>query len=313
MSGPKLSLRQLHIFLAVAEHGSTAAAADAIALSQSATSAALNELESVLGLELFDRVGKRLHLNSNGRSLLPRARAVIDSVRGIETWASDADTQLGALRIGASTTIGNYLLPALLARFIENAPAAARAEWQASVSIENTRAICELVASFQIDVGLIEGPSHDPSLSVTPWIEDELLVVCGPDDPIRPSGGDGRVGLDALREAVWLLRESGSGTREVVSQALVRHLHHLRTGIEFGNAEAIKRATAQGLGIACLSRYVVADMVAAGELVILPTELPRLSRRFYIVTHRQKVPTRGLERFLEHLAREDEAARPPRQ
>ena len=312
MSGPKLSLRQLQIFLAVAEHGSTAAAADSIALSQSATSASLNELESLLGLELFDRVGKRLHLNSNGRSLLPQARAVIDGARGIETWARDADMQLGALRIGASTTIGNYLLPALLSRFLDGAPAAARTDWQASVSIENTRAICELVASFQIDVGLIEGPSHDPSLTVTPWIEDELIVVCAPGDPIRPHDG-GRVGLDALREAVWLLRESGSGTREVVSQALIPHLHRLRAGIEFGNAEAIKRATAQGLGIACLSRYVVADMVAAGELVILPTELPRLSRRFYIVTHRQKVPTRGLERFLEHLAREDEAARPPRQ
>ena len=311
MSGPKLSLRQLQIFLAVAEHGSTAAAADSIALSQSATSASLNELESLLGLELFDRVGKRLHLNSNGRSLLPQARAVIDGARGIETWARDADMQLGALRIGASTTIGNYLLPALLSRFLDGAPAAARTDWQASVSIENTRAICELVASFQIDVGLIEGPSHDPSLTVAPWIEDELIVVCAPGDPIRPHDG-GRVGLDALREAVWLLRESGSGTREVVSQALIPHLHRLRAGIEFGNAEAIKRATAQGLGIACLSRYVIADMVATGELVILPTELPRLSRRFYIVTHRQKIPTRGLASFIEHLAREAEAVAPLR-
>ncbi len=304
MSATKLTLKQLRIFLAVAEHGSTAAAADAIALSQSATSAALNELEALLGLALFDRVGKRLHLNGDGRALLPQARAVVDGAKGIELWASNADSPIGALRIGASTTIGNYLLPGLLSRFLGDVPAPVRANWQASVSIANTRAITALAADLRIDIGLIEGPSHDPSLTVTPWLEDELVVVCAPDDPIRPRQAGVPVSLEALREAVWLLREAGSGTREVVSQALIPHLHRLRAGIEFGNAEAIKRAASQGLGLSCLSRCVVEDLVASGGLVILPTELPRLSRRFYIVTHRQKAPARGLERFIAHLARE---------
>jgi DNA-binding transcriptional LysR family regulator len=302
MTAPRLTLRQLQIFLAVVEHGSTAAAANEIALSQSATSAALNELESLLGLQLFDRVGKRLHLNNNGRMLLPQALAVLDGAKGIESWAHDADAQIGALRIGASTTIGNYLLPRVLAEFRDSLPASARTGWQASVSIANTLAITNLVANFELDIGLIEGPCHEPELTVASWLDDELVVVCGPNDPLRPASGSGPVKLSHLHDAVWLLREAGSGTREIINQALIPHLHRLRSGIEFGNSEAIKRAAAQGLGITCLSRCVVADMVASGDLVILDTELPRLSRRFHLITHRQKAPTRGLTKLIEHLS-----------
>ena len=113
----RLTLRQLHIFLAVADAGSTSAAATAISLSQSATSAALNELESVLAARLFDRVGKRLMLNDNGRLLLPQARQLCDGAAGIERqFAGDGPGAPASLRIGASTTIGIYLLPAILVR-----------------------------------------------------------------------------------------------------------------------------------------------------------------------------------------------------
>src|ERR1700761_4871094 len=111
----RLTLRQLLIFAAVAETGSTTAAGDRVALSQSATSAALNELEKVLGAKLFDRVGKRLIINDNGRALLPRARAALDVAAGIE---NDFSTGVPVdLKIVASTTIGNYLLPGLIAGF----------------------------------------------------------------------------------------------------------------------------------------------------------------------------------------------------
>ena len=117
MSALRLTLRQLQIFRCVAESGSTAAAAASIALSQSATSAAINELERVLELQLFDRIGKRLQLNDNGRALLPQALAVLDGAGWIERWALDRESHVGTLRIGASTTIGNYLLPQVLAGF----------------------------------------------------------------------------------------------------------------------------------------------------------------------------------------------------
>jgi DNA-binding transcriptional LysR family regulator len=300
MGALRLTLRQLQIFCSIAENGSTTAAAEAVALSQSATSAALNELERMLGLTLFDRAGKRLLLNDNGRSLLPQARLLLDGAEAIQQWAKEGESQLGAMRIGASTTIGNYLLPDILAGFRASLPAAARAHWQVHVSIANAAAIAAAVANFELDFGLIEGPCHDPELDVIPWLEDELLVVAAAGDPILPRRGR-RLTLAALRNATWLLREEGSGTREIVNQLLIPHLHHLKAGTEFGNSEAIKRAAASGLGITCLSRSVVQDLLDSGALVAPPTELPKLHRRFMLVIHSRKQRTRGLERLLAHI------------
>jgi DNA-binding transcriptional LysR family regulator len=302
MNAPRLTLRQLQIFRVVAETGSTSAAASAISLSQSATSAAINELERLLELQLFDRVGKRLQLNDNGRALLPQALDLLDAAAWIERWALDRESHFGTLRIGASTTIGNYLLPSVLGGLRASLSPQARQNWHVQVTIANTGAIASRVAAFELDLGLIEGPCHEPALTVQPWLRDELVVVAAAHDPLVPRGRR-RVSLEALSKATWLLREPGSGTREIIHQLLVPHLNHLRAGIEFGNAEAIKHAAASGLGISCLSRYVVADLLKSGELVALPTDLPRLTRHFYVVMHERKKRTRGLERLLDYLQR----------
>jgi DNA-binding transcriptional LysR family regulator len=301
LSALRLTLRQLQIFRCVAETGSTAAAAAAIALSQSATSAAINELERVLELQLFDRIGKRLQLNDNGRALLPQALAVLDGAGWIERWALDRESHVGTLRIGASTTIGNYLLPQVLAGFRDRLAETVRQNWHVQVAIANTAVIASQVAAFELDLGLIEGPCHEPALTVQPWLEDELVVVAAANDPIVPPGKNQRISLDTLSNATWLLREEGSGTREIINQLLVPYLHHLRPGIQFGNPEAIKRAAASGLGISCLSRFVVRDLLETGVLVAPPTELPPLTRHFYIVMHEQKKRTRGLDLLIEHL------------
>src|ERR1700678_4204808 len=219
MNTLRLTLRQLQIFRVVAESGSTAAAAAEISLSQSATSAAINELERVLELQLFDRIGKRLQLNDNGRMLLPQALALLDGAGWIERWALDRESHIGTLRIGASTTIGNYLLPAVLAGFREILPESARQNWQVQGAIANPSEIASRVAAFELDLGLIEGPCHEPELTVQPWREDELVAVAAANDPIvrrdqRP------ISLEALGKATWLLREEGSGTREIISQLL---------------------------------------------------------------------------------------------
>ena len=301
MSALRLTLRQLQIFRCVAESGSTAAAAAAIALSQSATSAAINELERVLELQLFDRIGKRLQLNDNGRALLPQALAVLDGAGWIERWALDRESHVGTLRIGASTTIGNYLLPQVLAGFRDSLAQRVRQNWQVQVAIANTAVIGSQVAAFELDLGLIEGPCHEPELTVQPWLEDELVVVAAANDPILPRGKNKRISLETLSKATWLLREEGSGTREIINQLLIPYLHHLRPGIQFGNPEAIKRAAASGLGISCLSRFVVRDLLETGVLVAPPTELPPLTRHFYLVMHQQKKRTQGLDLLIHHL------------
>ena len=300
----RLTLRQLQIFAAVARSGSTTAASADIALSQSATSSAVNELERLLSLRLFDRAGKRLLLNDNGRALLPRALALLDGAADIEHMARDASAQTQSLRIGASTTIGNYVLPALLGQFLAPSRAHSATAWRSRVSIGNTETICDAVAAFELDVGLIEGPSNQAALAVTPWLQDELVIVASPRSELvalmqgTGTGENARVPLKALRGALWLLREAGSGTREATDQLLLPHLRSYRRSIELGSSEAIKHAAAEGLGAACLSLSVVADLIASARLSQVSTTLPRMVRQCYLVVHRDKQPTAALSAFM---------------
>ncbi|HHX36149.1 MAG TPA: LysR family transcriptional regulator, partial [Gammaproteobacteria bacterium] len=249
----QITLRQLHIFTAIALSGSTTAAAHSISLSQSATSAALKELESLLNVDLFDRVGKRLVLNDNGRLLLPQARQMLDAAQTIEQQFISADCQGAGLHIGASTTIGIYLLPKMLAQ-----QAAHNAQRCPRVTIANSADIATAVAHFEVDIGIIEGPCHEPDLLAEPWLEDELVIVCAAAHPILQGHAQGKISLQDLQDALWLLREPGSGTQETVEHVLLPHLHQLRPAAEFSNSEAIKHAAAAGLGLACLSRTIVA-------------------------------------------------------
>ena len=292
----RLTLRQLLIFTAVADTGSTTAAGLRVALSQSATSGALNELEGLLGAQLFDRIGKRLLLNDNGRALLPQARAVLDGAQEIEQQFGQATAGVATrLRIGASTTIGNYLLPSLVAGYLRTWPGTA-----IDVVIGNTREVATAVTRLEVDLGLIEGPCHESELRVVPWLEDELAIVASPSHALAAGDAPARVPLKALRQARWLLREEGSGTREAVEQALLPHLHHLQVDLQPGSTEAIKQAAAEGLGLACLSLCAVQDLVTLGRLVVLHTTLPRLTRRFYRVHHQKKRFSANLQRFVAH-------------
>ncbi|HNS93874.1 MAG: LysR family transcriptional regulator [Rhodocyclaceae bacterium] len=300
----RLTLRQLLIFTAVADTGSTTAAGERVALSQSATSGALNELESLLGAQLFDRIGKRLLLNDNGRALLPQARSLLDGAQEIESQFGLGSTGAATaplvtrLRVGASTTIGNYVLPALIAGYSRTWPGAA-----VDVVIGNTRDIAAAVTRLEVDIGLIEGPCHEAELRVTPWLQDELVIVAAPTHALVQEGVQARVPLKALRQARWLLREPGSGTREAVEHVLLPHLHHLDGDMQPGSTEAIKQATAEGLGLACLSLCAVQDLVTLGRLVVLRTTLPRLTRRFYLVHHQKKRLSGNLQRLVAHCER----------
>ncbi len=296
-----LTLRQLFIFAAIAETGSTAAAAARIPLSQSATSAALSELEKLFRQPLFDRVGKRLLINDSGRALLPRARALLDVAEGIERefvlpeGAAPGTQPPTSLRLAASTTIGNYLLPGLIASFQQVSPNA-----RVGLQIGNTREVSEMVTRLEVDMGLIEGPSHEPELRQEPWLEDELAVVAAPHHPLVLERGGRPLDLESLRHAPWLLREPGSGTREAVESALLPHLHQLHEPVQLGSTEAIKHAAVAGLGLTCLSFYATRDLITLGRLKVVETTLPRLSRRFYLIYHEQKQFSSGLARFIEH-------------
>jgi DNA-binding transcriptional LysR family regulator len=298
----RLTLRQLQIFVAVARSGSTTAASAEIALSQSATSSAVNELERLLSLRLFDRSGKRLLLNDNGRTLLPQALALLDGAANIERMSHDGSAQAQSLRIGASTTIGNYVLPKLLSQYLVTRPQESALGWKSKVTIANTEVICDAVAEFELDIGLIEGPCHRSALAVTPWLQDELVVVAGTPSPTAPIAqrdiGSEKLSLKALRDMVWLLREPGSGTRDTTDQLLLPHLRAYRRSMELGSSEAIKSAVAEGLGVACLSHWVVSDWLASGRVYRIATTIPRMTRQCYLVVHRDKQITPALRNFI---------------
>jgi DNA-binding transcriptional LysR family regulator len=297
----RLTLRQLQIYRAVALSGGTTAAAASLALSQSATSAALNELERTLQARLFDRVGKRLILNDTGRSLLPAALAVLDGAKSIEATRAFGSQALPMdLRLFASTTIGNYILPRMLARFAQQLPIA-----RLQLSIGNTLDVIGAVQAFAADLGLIEGPCHAADMHVTDLWEDELVIVAAPTHPLADAAMRQRLTAELLSDAQWLLREPGSGTREAVEHALLPHLRRIRSHMTLGSSEAIKYCAAAGLGLCCLSRHVVQDLVAAKRLTVLPTRLPRLTRRLALIYPETKVLSNALRRFVDYCVRYD--------
>lgn len=296
----RISLRQLDIFLAIADSGSTTAAAERVSLSQSAISASIAELEKTLAVQLFDRIGKRLQLNDHGRALLPQARALVDNARSLE--ASFSGDHPSLLVIGASLTIGNYLLPRLLADYWRSRghqPGDASPPVQ--IKVANTAEIAAKVANFEVDFGLIEGPCHRPDVEVIPWMPDELLLVVGREHPLAALAKRGPLSMAQLAQAQWLLREPGSGTREALEQLLLPHLHQLKSQFEFNDHQAIKQSAIQGLGIACLSRLMLEDELANGKLIALNTGLGPLQRQFSILLHRQKQLTPGMKAVLDFL------------
>ena len=285
----RLTLRQIEVFVATARAGSTRAAADRVARSQSAASAALAELEAHVGTLLFDRVGRRLVLNEPGRELLPLATSLLDQATDLEHFF--AANRAAPLRLAASLSIGEYLLPALLAQWKLEHPGN-----PVQLMIGNTREVIEAVAGFDADVGFIEGTRTHPRLAVRPWISDELVVVAAPDHRLA----HGSVSLRALREATWALREPGSGTREAAEQWLLERLGPLRVDYELGSPEAIKQLVAAGAALACLPREVVAQDLARGSLVEVTTGLPKATRRLAMVLHRDRQLGRDTDGFVRH-------------
>lgn len=287
-----ITLRQLKVFVTVAREGNVTRAAQALSISQSAVSMSLAELERLLGEQLFDRHGKRLMVNDQGRALVAKAAAVLEQVDEINSFFSDASgTLTGSLRVGASSTIGNYLMPRILGDFRAHHPDA-----RVTLDVGNTEQIVQELLHFNIDIGFIEGYCHQPALETIPWRKDLLAVHAGAEHPLAKNE---QVSLAELRKAHWILREEGSGTREIFEAALAGQIDNLRVGLELGNTEAIKEAVEAGLGVSCLSLLATRRARQSGALVALKTPSLDLRRNFYLLLHGEKYHTRLLQRFME--------------
>lgn len=285
----RTTLWQLQIFLATAREGSTRAAGERICRSQSATSNTLLELEKQFGLPLFDRVGNRLVLNQNGRMLVPKAVALIEQAVELEHMFQAGYTS--PLAIAASLTIGEFVLPDIIARWKQGHP-----HGTVQVHVANTRDVIAALAAFETDVGFIEGAQTHPDLVVRPWIGDDMVILAAPDHPLNGKKASRR----ELRDASWALREPGSGTREEADRWLVSHLGALRVGYELGSAESIKRIVASSDALGCISRRAAAVELSQGRLIELRSVLPPARRQLSIVVHRNKQLNASTQAFYDH-------------
>lgn len=287
----RYSFRQLEVFLAAAHYQNITRAAESLAMSQSAASSALKELENQFNIQLFDRVGKRLQLNELGRLYRPKVEALLARAGELEQ-AFSKHTEIGALKVGATLTIGNYLAVGVMARYMDTPT-----KPKVSLEVANTRTIAKRVSDFELDIGLIEGELQSSDLEVIPWRSDELVVFCSPDHPFADRG---RLSDSDLLSATWVMREQGSGTRQTFERGMHGLLPDLDILLELEHTEAIKRAVEANLGIGCLSRVCLADAFRRGSLV--PLEVPearQFDRTFYFILHKQKYRSAGLDRWMD--------------
>jgi len=286
----RITLKQMAVFDAIARLGSVVKASDELSVSQSAVSMALSELESQLGMPLFNRVHRRLLLNEEGRRLQPQVRSVLLGVRDVERWSDKAPIE-GTIRIGASSMIGNYLLPAVCARFLATHPGV-----RLSLLVLPTAEVVQKVDDFSIDLAFIETPTIRSSLHMTRWLEDELAVLCG---PMHRLAKRRRIDPGHLENETWYLQQQGSVTRTFFTRAMLQHVNSIRIGLETNSIETIKRALAGGMGIGCLSRRYVEEELRGGSLCELKVRGLHITRTLSIASRKDVVQGQVSSEFIQ--------------
>ena len=288
-----ISLRQIEVFLATANLGSVSRAAEKLFISQAAASMALKEFETQLGEKLFDRAGKKLILNESGRAAVALAAEIVSRAEELTDYFSVKNSLFGNLVVGASSTIGNYVLPGYVASFIQGNERA-----KVQLEVGNTEEIIKKVSRFAVDIGFIEGSCYESEIEVIPWMDDELAVFAAPRHKLAGAGGTDIAELEACN---WILREKGSGTREIFENQIGKLSMTINVLLELGHTEAIKNAVSRGNGISCLSRYALQDLMRLKAIKLIKTPFLNLRRKFYLIMRKEKYKTKILQGFLKHI------------
>ena len=291
-----MTLEQLRIFVAIAERQHVTATARALNLTQSAVSNALAALEERHAIRLFDRVGRGIVLNENGRTFLGEARAVIARAALAEAVLADlTGLRRGRLGICASQTIAGYWLPGRLVRFHERYPAI-----ELDVAVGNTHEVAEAVLDGSCELGFVEGEVDHPLLEQTEVGQDRLVILVHPSH--RWARRDA-VRVGELAGAEWVMREAGSGTRSSLEAALATvgcDPTALQLRMTLPSNEAVLSAVQAGDGVAALSEHVACAALAAGRVVAIRFDLP--ARSFRMLRHRDRTRTRTAGAFVDALA-----------
>jgi DNA-binding transcriptional LysR family regulator len=299
--------RRLQVFHAVAKHLSFTKAAETLFMTQPAVTFQIKQLEEQLNTRLFDRAQGRIALTPAGQLALDYAERILRLSAELDTRLKEMSGQAaGPLLIGASMTVGEYVLPQLIGKFKALFPAVVP-----TLFVGNSEAVQERVAERTLDLGFIEGDSHLSSLQSEVCCEDELQVVCAPSHALAkerfalPSG---------LSQYPYINREPGSGTRAVIDHYLQKagvSPESLNIVVELGSPEAIKGLAATGFGFAIMSRVIAAKELQLGQLVQVPLRPPIL-RTFSAVYPKERFHSRLVAGFLA-FAKGELAAIQPRE
>ncbi len=286
-----MTLEQLRIFVAVAEQEHMTRAAEALHLTQSATSAAIAALEERHAVRLFDRIGRNIRLTTAGRLFVTEARAVLARTAAAEAMLADlAGLKRGSLSLAASQTVGNYWLPQVIHRYHSLYPGITL-----DLKIGNTDQVTSWVQDGRADLGFVEGAIDDPALSVRAVGEDELVLVVGAS---HPWAGKRAPKLTELKATRWVAREQGSGTRKIFETALASlglAARDINIVLEFPSNESVRGAVIAGAGATILSKLVARNTLTSGALVALKVPLP--SRSFFLLRHKERHTTQAEKEF----------------
>ncbi|MBD3792626.1 MAG: LysR family transcriptional regulator [Campylobacterales bacterium] len=282
----KLTLRQMEIFLNVVREGHLTNVAKRMGLSQSAISMSIKELENILGSPLFDRINKKLILNEMGRSFEKEIAPIIKKLNDIE-YEFKNSVNKGMVRVGASTTIVDYLMPPIICSYMKNYP-----DVKVSLKEGNSQRIVELLKDGEIDVGYIEGVTNDPEIIKEIIGVDELVVVTTDTSLDQPCT------IDMLQDRKWVLREEGSGTRDVFLDYVKNKVNHINIFLELGHTESIKSLLMNHQCLTCISKIAVEKEIQTQKLIHIPLKNFECKRDFLMIYHKDKYHSELFEKFL---------------
>lgn len=285
-----MTIRHLKIFIAVCKYKSITAAAEKLYLAQPTVSLAIRELEEHYHIRLFDRISRKLYLTEPGRQLLEYATHIVSLFDGMEEGIKNWDS-LGNLRIGSSITIGTYLMPKYVSLFQQSHPAN-----KVNVFINNSEAIEQRIIENDIDFALIEGIVHNPNIISIPFMEDKLVLICPNQHALLHAGP---LTPEQLRNHAFILREKGSGTRELFDSTMLIYDISIEPVWESISTQAIIKAVAAGLGLSVLPYRLVQSDLDNQTIQCLELEGVQFKRQFYIIYHKNKFLTQSAKDFID--------------
>jgi len=287
-----MNLNQLWIFNHVAKYKSFTLAGKALYLTQPSISTQVKLLEKSYKIKLFERFGKRIELTNAGEILFSYTERIFNLLKEVDGIIEDIkEMKSGNLKISTSLTLATYYLPDLLKVFRLKYP-----HIEIQMTVGNTREVMEDILTFKSDLGFIGNLQYHEKLTVTPLWEEELVIIVHPSHEFAKRK---KIDLSKLNGQPFILREPGSGTREVVEQEFKKQQVAIRIAMELGNNEVIKRAVEAGLGISIIPMKAVKREVEAGLLKVIRLPKGKILRKFYIIYHKDKYITHIIQTFLK--------------